>query len=55
MFASQMVVIASGSGAMPARAATASITGVSSTAVVSRLRIMVVDAANATASPNSAG
>ncbi len=48
MLASQTVVIASGTGAMPIRTARASITGVSRTAVVSRFRTIVVTEANAT-------
>src|SRR5438552_3598186 len=45
VFASQTVVIASGSGSMRIARATASMTGVSRTAVVSRFRNAVVDAA----------
>ncbi len=48
VLASHTVVIASGTGAMPTRAASASITGVSRTAVVSRFRVIVVTEANAT-------
>ncbi len=55
VLASQTVVMASGSGAMPTRVARASMTGVSSTAVVSRLRTVVVSAAKPTQSRNSAG
>jgi hypothetical protein len=53
VLASQMVVMASGRGAMPQRAARASITGVSSTAVVSRFRKIVVSDAKATHPRNS--
>lgn len=55
VLASQTVVIASGTAAMPTRVASASITGVSSTAVVSRLRVMVVTDANSTHRTNSRG
>ena len=48
MLASQTVVIATGSGATSIRSASASMTGVSRTAVVSRLRTTVVAVANAT-------
>lgn len=54
VLASHSVVIASGSGAMRAGPASASMTGVSSTAVVSRLSTAVVAAANSTHSTNSA-
>lgn len=53
VLASHTVVIASGTVAIPTREASASITGVSSTAVVSRLRVIVVTEANATHSTNS--
>ncbi len=55
VLASHTVVIASGTGAMPTREASASITGVSRTAVVSRFRAMVVTDAKATQSRNSSG
>ena len=48
VLASQTVVIATGSGATSIRSASASMTGVSSTAVVSRLRTTVVAVANPT-------
>src|SRR5262245_44964973 len=54
VLASHTVVIASGMGAMPERTASASITGVSSTAVVSRLRTVVLTAAKNTHKANSA-
>ena len=54
VLASQIVVMASGSAAIPARAASASSTGVIRTAVVSRLSRIVVTEANATHSRNSA-
>ena len=54
MFASHTVVIASGSGETFSERASASITGVSSTAVVSRFSEIVVIAANATHKPNNA-
>ena len=52
MLASQTVVIATGSGATSIRAASASMTGVSSTAVVSRFRTTVVAVANPTRRTN---
>lgn len=55
MLASHTVVIASGTAAMPTRAARASMTGVSSTAVVSRFSVIVVSEANSTHRPKSSG
>lgn len=55
VLASHTVVIASGTAAIPTRVASASMTGVSSTAVVSRFSVIVVSDANATHSPNSSG
>lgn len=55
VFASQTVVMASGSAAIRAFGASARKTGVSSTAVVSRLSTRVVAVAKATQSRNSAG
>src|SRR6202049_2199742 len=55
VLASHTVVMASGMTAMPARRASASITGVSSTAVVSRLSTAVVVAAKNTHITKSAG
>ncbi len=55
MLASHTVVIANGTVAMSTRTASANSTGVSSTAVVSRLRNIVVADANATQSRNNAG
>ena len=54
MLASHTVVIANGVGGTPSLRARAIITGVSSTAVVSRLSAMVVTDAKATQSQNSA-
>ncbi len=54
VLASQIVVIARGSGAMRARGARASMTGVSSTAVVSKLRNIVTNDAKAVQRRNSA-
>ncbi len=54
VLASQIVVMANGRAAIRALGARASITGVSSTAVVSRLRNIVVSEAKATQSKNSA-
>jgi hypothetical protein len=53
VLASQTVSIASGTGGMPALPAVASITGVSSTAVVSRFKKIVVAEAKRTHNPNS--
>jgi len=52
VFASHTVVIASGTAAMPVRSARASMTGVSSTAVVSRLSTVVVTVAKSTHKKN---
>src|SRR5579859_1176225 len=54
VLASHTVVIASGIAAMPVRTAKASITGVSRTAVVSRLSTTVVKAAKNTHMTNKA-
>src|SRR3954466_14760202 len=54
VLASHTVVMASGTGAIPTRVASASMTGVSSTAVVSRFSVIVVSEAKATHSTNSA-
>ena len=54
VLASQTVAIARDSAVMPARRAVASITGVRSTAVVSRFSVAVVSDANRTQSRNSA-
>jgi hypothetical protein len=54
VLASHVVVIASGSGGTSSETASASITGVSSTAVVSRFRVIVVTDAKTTHRPNSA-
>ena len=54
VLASHTVVIASGIATMPTSVASASMTGVSSTAVVSRLRTVVVRAAKSTHSTKSA-
>ena len=54
VLASHTVVMASGAAGIPASRASASMTGVSSTAVVSRLSRTVVTAANSTHSRNSA-
>src|SRR5437868_2963023 len=54
VLANHTVVMASGSAAIRARAASASMTGVSSTAVVSKFRNTVMTDANATHSKNSA-
>jgi len=54
VFASHTVVMAKGNGGRPARWAVASTTGVSRTAVVSRLRNAVVTAATPRKSANSA-
>ncbi len=53
VFASSAVVIANGSSGSPTRAAIASMIGVSSTAVVSRLRPTVVTTAISTQSAKS--
>src|SRR5437588_12478974 len=54
VLASHTVVMASGNGAILAFGASASITGVSSTAVVSRFRKIVMNEAKATQSTKSA-
>ncbi len=53
VLASHTVVIASGTAAMPTPEASASITGVSSTAVVSRFSVIVVAEANTTHNTNN--
>src|SRR5437867_471620 len=55
VLASHTVVMASGTAVMPTRDASDNITGVSNTAVVSRLRVIVVIEANATHSTNRRG
>jgi hypothetical protein len=54
VFASHTVVMANGIAGTPARTAVASMTGVSSTAVVSSFRKIVVGAAKTTHSTNTA-